>query len=160
MLELLALHLVVLNPQVFMILWKLLKKWHHQRWKNNWTIQGSRKLQRRGQKSIRMVENTWGIILVCWVCGSTNSKDCWFTDEAERVFSVASICTNLRCFWLGIKNLEMLISIYKNWPDDAHVEDLASMKRFMDMDKALMEENEGLIDQVGHLDIKENGNRL
>jgi hypothetical protein len=54
----------------------------------------------------------------------------------------------------------MLISIYKNWPDDAHVEDLASMKRFMDMDKALMEENEGLIDQVGHLDIKENGNRL
>jgi len=61
---------------------------------------------------------------------------------------------------LGIKNLEMLISIYKNWPDDAHVEDLASMKQFMDMDKALMEENEGLIDQVGHLDIKENGNRL
>ncbi len=80
--------------------------------------------------------------------------------EVEKVFSVASICTNLWCFWLGIKNLEMLISIYKNWPDDAHVEDLASMKQFMDMDKALMEENEGLIDQVGHLDIKENGNRL
>jgi hypothetical protein len=41
--------------------------------------------------------------------------------EAKRVFSIASICTNLQHSWLGIDNLEMLINIYKNWPDDACV---------------------------------------
>jgi hypothetical protein len=35
-----------------------------------------------------------------------------------------------------------------------------SMKQFMDMEEALMEENESFFDQVGLLDIKENGNRL
>jgi hypothetical protein len=30
----------------------------------------------------------------------------------------------------------------------------------MDMEEAFMEENENLIDQVGLLDIEENGNRL
>ncbi len=32
--------------------------------------------------------------------------------EAERVFSIAGICTNLRHSRLGIDNLEMLVSIY------------------------------------------------
>jgi hypothetical protein len=67
---------------------------------------------------------------------------------------------NLQCFQLGIKNLEMLINIYKNWQNDSCVEGLMSMKQFMAMEEALMEENEGLFDQVGLLDIKENGNRL
>jgi len=67
----------------------------------------------------------------------------------EKFFSVASICTNLHYFQLGIETLEMLINTYKNWPDDACVEGLASMKQFMDMEEALMEENESLIDQVG-----------
>jgi hypothetical protein len=61
---------------------------------------------------------------------------------------------------LGIKNLEINISIYKNWQNDAHVEGLTSMKQFMDMEEALMEENEGFFDQVGLLDIEENDNRL
>jgi hypothetical protein len=34
------------------------------------------------------------------------------------------------------------------------------MKQFMDMEEALMEENESLIDQVGLLNIEENDNRL
>jgi hypothetical protein len=34
------------------------------------------------------------------------------------------------------------------------------MKQFLEMKKALMEENDGIIDQVGFLDIEENGNRL
>ncbi len=54
----------------------------------------------------------------------------------------------------------MFISIYKNWPNDARVEGLASMEQFMDTEEALMGQNEGLIDQVGLLDIRENGNRL
>jgi hypothetical protein len=32
---------------VFMILWRLMKKWHHQWWKNIWTISNSRKLSKR-----------------------------------------------------------------------------------------------------------------
>ncbi len=71
----------------------------------------------------------------------------------EKVFSVAGICTNFQHFRLGIENLE-------NYSNDAHVEGLVSMKQFMDMEEAVMEENEGLIDQVGHLNIKENDNRL
>jgi hypothetical protein len=34
------------------------------------------------------------------------------------------------------------------------------MKQFMEMIKALMEEDDGIIDQVGFLDIEQNGNRL
>jgi len=34
------------------------------------------------------------------------------------------------------------------------------MKQFMEMKKALMEEVDGIIHQLGFLDIEENGNRL
>jgi hypothetical protein len=54
----------------------------------------------------------------------------------------------------------MLINIYKNQSDDARVEGLSSMKQFMDMEEALIEENEGLIDQVGLLDIEENDTKF
>jgi hypothetical protein len=50
--------------------------------------------------------------------------------------------------------------MYKNWQKDTRVEGLTSMKQFMDMDEAFMEENEGFFDQVGLLDIEEKGNRL
>jgi hypothetical protein len=33
--------------------------------------------------------------------------------------------------WLGMDNLEMLINIYKNWPDDVHVGGSSSMDKFM-----------------------------
>ncbi len=49
----------------------------------------------------------------------------------------------------------MLINIYKDWPNDVRVESLTSMGQFMDMEEALMEENEDLIDKVGLLEIKE-----
>jgi hypothetical protein len=39
---------------------------------------------------------------------------------ANKVFNITNICTNLQHFQLCIENLEMLISIYKNWLDDAH----------------------------------------
>jgi hypothetical protein len=42
--------------------------------------------------------------------------------EAEIVFNIASIYTNLCRSGLGTKNLVMFISIYKNWPEDARVE--------------------------------------
>jgi hypothetical protein len=54
---------------------------------------------------------------------------------------------------LGIENLEMLINIYKNWPNDVHVESLTSWGK-MDMEEALMEKNENLINKVGLLEIE------
>ncbi len=54
----------------------------------------------------------------------------------------------------------MLICIYKNWPNDACVEDMASMKQFMDMEEALMEENEDVIEQIGLLELEESNNRF
>lgn len=61
---------------------------------------------------------------------------------------------------MGIENLEMLINICKGWPDDVHVESLTSIGQFMDMEKALIEENEVLIDKVGVLEIKEIDDRF
>jgi hypothetical protein len=61
---------------------------------------------------------------------------------------------------LGIIVFEVLICIYKNWPNDACVEDMASMKQFMDMEEALMEENEDVIEQIGLLELEESNNRF
>ncbi len=47
----------------------------------------------------------------------------------------------------------MFINIYKDSQDDNHVESLTSIGQFMDMDEALMEENEDLIDKVRLLEI-------
>jgi hypothetical protein len=56
--------------------------------------------------------------------------------------------------------LEMLISIYKNWLDDAWVGSLASMVQFMEMEEAVMKENEELTDKLGLLKLDENSNRV
>jgi len=55
-------------------------------------------------------------------------------------------------------NLEMLINIYKNWLDDAHVGGSSSMDKFMEMEETLMDENEKFITSLGLLDIDE-GNK-
>jgi predicted transcriptional regulator YheO len=80
--------------------------------------------------------------------------------KAERVFSIAAICINFQRSQLGIKNLEMLICIYKNSPNDARVEDMASMKHFMNMEEALMEENEDVVEQIGLFKLEESNNRF
>ncbi len=54
----------------------------------------------------------------------------------------------------------MLISIYKIWLDDAWVWGLASMGQFMEMEEALMKENEELIDKLGLLKLDESSNRV
>jgi hypothetical protein len=65
--------------------------------------------------------------------------------KLERAFSIVGICTNLRHFQLGIENLEMVINyIYNIWPHDVCVKGWAPMGQFMDMEEALMRENEDL----------------
>jgi hypothetical protein len=53
--------------------------------------------------------------------------------EVERVFDIVNICTNMRQSKLGINFLEMLVSIYKNWPDDVQASTM-SMENFMEME--------------------------
>lgn len=55
---------------------------------------------------------------------------------------------------------EGYIKICKNWPDDVQVGRLASMKQFIKMKEASMEENENVITKFGVLELKESSNRL
>ncbi len=57
-------------------------------------------------------------------------------------------------------NLEMFINTYKNWLNDVWVGGFALMGQFMEMEEALMEKNEELIDKLELLELDENGNRL
>jgi hypothetical protein len=61
---------------------------------------------------------------------------------------------------LGIENIKMLISIYKNWLNDAHVCILGFMNQFMKMEEALLNKNEDVIDKIGLFKLKECNNRL
>ncbi len=61
---------------------------------------------------------------------------------------------------MGIKNIEMFIKILKIWLNDALVGGLGSMTQFMEIEKDLMEENEDLINKIGLLKMKGNGNKL
>jgi hypothetical protein len=54
----------------------------------------------------------------------------------------------------------MFIKILKNWLNDALVGGLGSMTQFMEIEKDLMEENEDLINKIGLLKLKGNGNKL
>jgi hypothetical protein len=46
-------------------------------------------------------------------------------------------------------NLEMIISIYKNWLDNARLCGFLSMEKFMQMEETLMNENEGSLHHLG-----------
>jgi hypothetical protein len=59
-----------------------------------------------------------------------------------------------------MENFEILISIYKNWPNDAHVGGFPSMEKFMKMEETRMKENEDVIASFGLLDLKHINNRL
>ncbi len=80
--------------------------------------------------------------------------------EAEKVFNIASIYTNLRHSRLGTKNLEMFISIYKNWPKDARVGGFLSMPKFMEVEEILMDKNEKVIASLGLLEVDEGQNKV
>jgi hypothetical protein len=69
--------------------------------------------------------------------------------EVEFFFNIATICMNLPQSWFGMDNLEMLINIYKNWPNDVHVGDAPYIKKFMEMEETLMNENDDVIRSLG-----------
>ncbi len=60
---------------------------------------------------------------------------------------------------LGIDYFEMLVNIYKNWPNDAWPCAM-SMENFMEMEGMLMEENEDEMGKIGLLEVDDNIVRL
>ena len=61
--------------------------------------------------------------------------------ECERVFSIAGLLTGLRRCRLGSRNLEQLVLLVKNWPDDPRlgIEKLhASIEEFVDLEAELV----------------------
>ncbi len=54
----------------------------------------------------------------------------------------------------------MLISIYKNWPKYVHIGGALFMDEFNNMEKALMEENEDVIDKLGLLEWEDKNIKL
>jgi hypothetical protein len=59
-----------------------------------------------------------------------------------------------------MKNLEMFISIYKNWPENVRVGGSLSMQKFMEMEETLMDNNEEVIESLSLLEVDENQNKV
>jgi hypothetical protein len=57
-------------------------------------------------------------------------------------------------------NFEILINIYKNWPNDAHVGGFPSVEKFMEMEETLMKENEDVIASLELLNLEDSDNGL
>ena len=78
--------------------------------------------------------------------------------ETERVFSIAGVLTALRRCRLQVENLDRLVMVVKNWPNDPRLDckATASMKEFMAVETSLTEENYDFIEVAGYFeDFKE-----
>jgi hypothetical protein len=72
--------------------------------------------------------------------------------EIERIFIIASVITSLCQSKLGNENLQHLVMITKNWPNDLPLSCLGgeeSISMFMSHEENLLEENEILIEKEG-----------
>jgi hypothetical protein len=80
--------------------------------------------------------------------------------ETKKVFNIVGICANLHYPRLGMKHLEMLINMYKNWPKNGRVGGSLSMQKIMEMEETLMDNNEEVIESLGLLEVDENQNKV
>jgi hypothetical protein len=83
---------------------------------------------------------------------STNIKNCWITNRDKKDFFFSWHLTNLRKCHLQSKNLEKLIFVSKNWPNDARVDykSPSDLAKFIAMDeqfKKKLQEFEGEFEQ-------------
>jgi len=67
---------------------------------------------------------------------------------------MAMIITRLRHYYLGIENLDKLVIIMKNWPNDLRLGCVSSLgvkwlEVYLDVYNSLFEENEKLITNFG-----------
>jgi hypothetical protein len=72
--------------------------------------------------------------------------------ETERIFIIGNVITSLCGSKLGNENLQHLVMIIKNWPNDVCLSCLGgeeSISTFMSHKENLLEENEILIEKEG-----------
>jgi hypothetical protein len=68
--------------------------------------------------------------------------------KTQRIFNMARVITGLKRCWLGIENLDKLVLIMKNWPDDPRFgckSGLKSFEEFLNFEDGVVFENEILI---------------
>jgi hypothetical protein len=80
--------------------------------------------------------------------------------EAKKIFNIVGIYTNLHHSRLGTENLEMFISINKNWPKYVRVGGSLSTQKFMEMEETVMDKNEKVIASLALLEVDEGQNKV
>jgi hypothetical protein len=77
--------------------------------------------------------------------------------ETERIFSIASVLTSLRRCRLGLNNLDSLIMINNNWPDDSRrecevTEVVKDVKDYFAKEMEIVDEAEDEIEEAGYFE--------
>jgi len=73
----------------------------------------------RHQMSSLMVGKAWSHVSYSWFFGLSNLRHCRVTNWNKKNFFLADILTNLRRCHLQLENLENLIFVSKNLPNDS-----------------------------------------
>lgn len=77
--------------------------------------------------------------------------------ETKQIFNIAGLITSLRRCRLGTENLDNLVLILKNWPEDARTDCYIAKSRveeFLMSEDNIIEDNEELIMDAGMLKEK------
>ncbi len=73
--------------------------------------------------------------------------------EIEYIFSVVGVITNFQCSKLGIDNLDCLILVIKNWPNNACIGCVVNkpwnMHSFLSIEVILIKEHKKMIKEKG-----------
>ncbi len=70
--------------------------------------------------------------------------------EIEKMFSLIGVLTTLKSCRLQVQNLDQIITIINNWPDDPcqNCTPNANLKNYLKVEVILVEEDYGLIKEV------------
>jgi hypothetical protein len=73
-----------------------------------------------------------------------------FQIENERVFNLIGVLTTLKCCYLQVKNLDYIITIFNNWPNDPchNCTPNANLKDYLKVEIILVKENYELIKEA------------
>lgn len=75
--------------------------------------------------------------------------------ETEHIFSVASVLTSLCHCHLGLSNMDSLLMIYKNWPDNtrAHCKSAPNnVQEFFEPEFRLLDDYEDNLEDTAYFD--------
>ncbi len=70
--------------------------------------------------------------------------------KIERVFNLANVLITLKCCHLQVENMDWIIMVVKNWPDDPHhnCKPNTNLKEYLKEEHYLANENYDLLEEV------------